>query len=94
MSLAMLIGTAVVAVGSLVSSILHKSGKDKAGDVVDTIVGLIKRLLQVIGSTQDPVVKSQLLAQVRMHLDELDRLGTPQAAAAAASIRKEMTKNV
>lgn len=91
MSIAYLILSGVVAVGGVVSALLHKSGKDKAADVVDTVVRLIKALIGILQGTTDPKVKAEILNQIRSHLAELDSINTPYAKAAAAVIRKELS---
>lgn len=80
----------VVAIGSVVAAILHKSGKDKAANILDGVLVVLRKLLEVLKSTNDPVVKASVLAQIRSQLLVLDKIGTPEAKKVAAQIRAEV----
>ena len=80
----------VVAVGGIVVAVLHKSGKDKAATTLEGVLVVLRKLLEVLKSTNDPLVRNSVLSQIHAQLRVLDSLGTVEAKKIAAEIRKEI----
>lgn len=53
MSILTLVLTGLVALGGVISGILHHNGSQAAG-TVDVIMGILNRLLGVLGTSKDP----------------------------------------
>lgn len=80
----------VLAVGGIVAAVLRKSGKDKAATILEGVLVVLRKLLEVLKSTNDPAVRNSVLSQIHAQLRVLDSLGTVEAKKIAAEIRKDI----